>query len=836
MNRLVSYDWLKHYADLEDVSPEEFAKRISLSGPAVEKIFPADALLHKVVVGHVLEVKRHPNADKLKLAIVNVGTQHTAPVQIVCGGSNLRKDQWVAVALVGAYVKWHGEGEPVKLEPVELRGEKSEGMICAANEIGLADAFPHEEREILDLEEALRIGVLADSEDEHSKKRVFEHVMKPGTLLADLLGLSGDVIMDVEVTSNRVDAMGMVGFGREAAAILERDFLWEEPVLDSPRSKSRDSQLSVTVHDKDLCPRYMAARINGVKNGSSPWWMKKRLMAAGMNSINLLVDITNYVLLEYAQPLHVFDVARLRKKSESGKQEAEEVEIHVRLAQPQETVKALDGKDYALDDKTLVIADAEGPVAVAGIMGGERSGTYEDTTDIVFEAATFDSVSVRRTARRLNLYSDSQLRFEKGLSTEAPPIALARAIELTLELAGGELAGPVTDVCTHVYKPLSFSIASKEVSARIGVEIPEKKQVEILTSLGFGVKASKGVIAAQVPWWRDHDIEEAQDLVEEIARVYGYANIPAELPVGDAAPRGTDAELVWEDHIRTIAKGAGLTEVYSYSFVSDELYGKAGYDSSACLHVQNPLSEEFAFMRTSLLPSLLQVVAENQERYREQSLFEVANVYYRRGEAWTDLPDESLELGCAFLAGEGSFAKAKGFVEHLLYEFGIDNVIWERFAQVGFWHPGRTAQAFKDGKLLATVGEVSPHILANVKIEGRAAMIDCPLKAIFALSKGIKSFTAPSPYPESKRDLAVIVDTHVEYDDIARAIREADALVAAVEWFDTYAGKGIADGKKSVAMHLDFSSPDRTLTAEEVDGLLQRILLGLKEKFGAEMR
>lgn len=836
MNRLVSYDWLKHYVDLEDVSPEEFAKRISLSGPAVEKIFPADALLHKVVVGHVLEVKPHPNADKLKLAIVDVGTKHPAPVQIVCGGSNLRENQWVAVALVGAYVKWHGEGEPVKLEPVELRGEKSEGMICAANEIGLADAFSHEEREILDLEEAIRIGGLTDHQDKQSKKRAFENAMKPGMPLADLLGLSGDVIMDIEVTSNRVDAMGMVGFGREAAAILERDFLWKAPALDSSRPQSSDSQLSVTVHDKDLCPRYMAVRINGVKNGSSPWWMKKRLMAAGMNSINLLVDITNYVLLEYAQPLHVFDVDRLRKKSGSEKQEAEEVEIHIRLAQPRETMKALDGKDYSLDDKTLVIADALGPVAVAGIMGGERSGTYEETTDIVFEAATFDPVSVRRTARRLNLYSDSQLRFEKGLSTEAPPIALARAIELTLELAGGTVAGPVADVRACAYTPLLFSISSDEVNARIGVKIPEKKQREILKSLGFGVKAAKGIIRAEVPWWRDHDIEEAQDLVEEVARVYGYANIPAMLPVGEAAPRGTDAELLWEDRIRTLAKGAGLTEVYSYSFVSDELYRNAGYDSSACLHVQNPLSEEFAFMRTSLLPSLLQVVAENQERYREQCLFEVANVYYRRGEAWTDLPDESLELGCAFLVGEGSFSQAKGFVEHVLRELGIDDVIWERFTQAGFWHPGRTAQAFKDGKLLATIGEVSPHILANVKIEGRVAMVDCPLKEIFALSRGTKSFTAPSSYPESKRDLAVIVDAHVEYDDIARAIRETDALVTAVEWFDTYAGKGIADGKKSVAMHLDFSSSERTLTAEEVDGLLQKILLRLKEKFGAEMR
>lgn len=807
MNSLVSYDWLKHYVDLKGIKPEEFASRMSLSGPAVEKIIPMGRDLDKVVVGRIVEIKAHPNADKLRIAVTDIGH---SKLEIVCGGSNIKENQFVAVALVGARVRWHGEGDLVKLEPAEIRGVKSEGMICAANEIGLFDAFPHEERFILDLGEAIP-GI----------------DVAPGTPLADALGLMGDVTLDIEVTTNRVDAMGIIGLGREAAAILDRKFLWNEKTLKAPK---KGDKVKVTVHDKKLCPRYMAVRINGVTNGPSPWWMKKRLMAAGMNSISLLVDITNYVMLEYAQPLHVFDVKRLRFWEKQP-------EIHVRLARPGEKMKALGAKDYELDDQTLVIADAEGAVAIAGIKGGEGSGTYGDTTDIIFEAAAFDPVSIRRTARRLNLYSDSQLRFEKGLSVESPEYALARAVNLTLELAGGEIMGPVTDVRAGKYKAASYGITTEEVNKRIGLDIPAKRQVKILKDLGFRVSARGKTIKAEVPWWRDHDIESSQDLVEEIARAYGYANIPPVLPVGEPSNKRVAPEILWEDRIRTVAKGAGLTETYSYSFVSEDIYKKAGYDPSVCLHATNPLTEEFKFMRTSLLPSLLQIVAENQDRYKEQRLFEVQNVYYRKNGGWNDLPDEYLELGCAFLmSGSNGWKHAKGFVEHLFHEFGIEDISWSRVSTDTFWHPGRTVQAFKQGALIATIGEISPEILKRFKIDGRLAMIDCPLREVFKLAKDTKSYTPPPMFPESKRDLAIVIDRAVEYDDIARLIKGIDPMITGVEWFDTYAGKGLADGKKSVALHLVLSSSEKTLTSAEVDAVVEKISLGLREKFSAELR
>jgi phenylalanyl-tRNA synthetase beta chain len=807
MNTLVSYDWLKHYVDLKGVPVDEFARRVSLSGPGVEKIYPQGEALEKIVVGHVTKVEKHPNADKLKVAHVNVGGKH--PANIVCGGSNLKEDQWVVVALVGSRVRWHGEDDLVTLEPAEIRGVKSEGMICASNEIGLADAFPGAEREILDL--GLAIPDLKT---------------KAGTSIADLLGLADDAVMDIEVTSNRVDAMGMVGMAREASAILGKKMLWKPTTL----KKAKGSSVAVTVHDKKLCPRYMAVRLTGVKNGPSPWWLKRRLASAGLNSISALVDITNYVLLELAQPMHVFDVARL-------KQGAKGPEIHVRLARKGEKMKALDGKDYDLDDRSLIIADAEGPVAVAGVMGGERSGAYDDTTDIIFEAATFEPVSVRRTARRLNLYSDSQQRFEKGLSTEALPDALARAVELTLDICGGKVAGPVSDVRAAKYKPAEYSITIKEIDDRIGLKISQATQLKYLRDLGFKVSIKGGkTIHAVVPWWRDHDIESGQDLIEEIARIHGYGNITPVLPQG-SGNAWTAVEFQWEDKLKDVAKGAGLTETYSYSFVSDDVYKKASFDPSVCVHIQNPLSSDFTFMRTSLLPSMLQTITENQERYRSQRLFEISNVYFPTGKKWTDLSDERLEFAAAYLGGNDVFKQAKGFIEHAFVELGLGELSWKRLAEEGgFWHAGRSVQAFKDGMLVATVGEVSSAILRNFKIEGRVAMIESPLKEVFAKASTARRYVPTPAFPESKRDLAIVVDQRTEFDDVVRAIRRVDSLVTKAEWLSTYTGKGMKEGQKSVAIHLEFSASDRTLTAEEVDALLGKITLKLKEEFKAEIR
>jgi len=837
MNSLVSYDWLKEYVDLKKVTPDEFAKRMSLSGPAVEKIIPQGADLAKVVLGHVLSVKPHPNADKLRLATVDVGRgEVTSPVQIVCGGSNLKEDQWVAVALVGAKVRWHGEGDLIELTPAEIRGVKSEGMICAANEIGLFDAFPHAEREILDLGQALgwEVGApLAGARSHRSGRAGTRPAPTPGAPLADILGLSSDVVMDIEVTSNRVDAMGMVGMAREASAILNRPFTWKPAKLvgaGSPRLPvgrsgrgNRAPTLPVTVSAKKLCPRYMAVKIDGVTVGPSPWWLKRRLMSAGLNSINNIVDITNFVLLELAQPMHAFDAKMIEKN------------INVRLARKGEKIHALDGRTHELNDSMLVIADASKPVAIAGVIGGQATGIATNTTSIILEAATFDSVSIRRTARALNIQTDAQLRFEKGLSVQALPDALARAVELVLELAGGEVASSVADVKAGAYKTETFTISADEIAELIGVALPQREMVAILRRLGFKVSATGKKIKAVVPWWRDHDIEFARDLVEEVARVYGYANIPPVVPVG-LAPRPMQPELFWEDRVRDVLKGAGLTETYSYSFVSKELMEKAGYDPAVMLHLQNPLTSDLEIMRTTLLPSLLQAATDNRERENVLSLFEVANVYYPREERWKNLPDERTELGALFMGVSDPWKRAKGTIEHLLGECNVGTVSWRRLSTDTFWHPGRTVQAFLDGNLLATVGEISPKLVAAFKLDARVAMVDLDIRTLVRHASLAKRYVPISLFPPAKRDLSVVVDHRTEYDDLARTIQRVNPLISSIEWFDTYHGKGLSKDKKSVAMHLTFSSPDRTLESAEVDGLMEKIQLALSEAFNAEVR
>lgn len=808
MNILASYDWLKEYVDLGSMSAEDFAARVSLSGPGIERLYPQGLDLERVVLGQVLEVNPHPNADKLRIAVTDLGSKKAT---IVCGGSNLEVGQWVAVAQEGARVRWHGEGELIELKPAEIRGVKSEGMICAANEIGLFDAFSHAEREILDLGKALGWPVGAT-------RRV---APTPGTALADVLGLAGDTLMDIEVTTNRPDAFSLVGLAREASAILKRPMTWKPTQL--PKSKAKQ-KMDIKVEDKKLCGRYMGAFIHGVKVGPSPWWLKRRLLSAGIRPINNVVDITNFAMLELGQPMHAFDAEKL-----AG------MKLVVRKAKTGEKMAALDGKTYELDASMLVIADGERPQAVAGVMGAETSSVTGSTNAIVFEAATFDSVSVRRTARALNLYSDAQLRFEKGLSVQAPQYALARAIELCLELCGGEVSAQIFDARSAPYKPESFSITFAKINELIGVEVRPKECVDTLKRLGFKVSATRNALRATTPWWRDHDIEDGRDLVEEIARVFGYANLPAVFPAG-RTNRAPSRELKLEDQVRTIAKGAGLTETYTYSFVSQKMLERVGYDSKPLLRVQNPLSSDFEFMRTSLLPSLVDVVLENQDRARHQKLFEIQNVYYPKDKNWKELPNEQLELGAAFLGDANAWREAKGFVEQVLNDLGIVDVTWKRLVDDLFWHPGRTAQAWRGEHLLATVGELHPTLAVKAGIEGKLALVDMPIGELFHAATSTRAYQPISAFPQPKRDLAFIISRDIEVQQMVRVMRAADSMVRDVEWFDTYTGKGMDEDKKSVAFHLTVGAHDRTLESAEVDAVINRVKAAMAGAFDASVR
>ncbi len=812
MNFLASYNWLKEYVALKE-TPEAFAARVSLSGPGIERLYPQGEAFELIVLGRIVSVEPHPQADKLRVAIVDVGSQRgLATLRIVCGGSNLANDQRVAVALPGAKVRWHGTGDPVELALTDIRGVKSEGMICAANEIGLFDAFPHKEREILDLS-------LIPS-------------IPPGTPLARVLGYEKDVVMDVEVTTNRPDVMSMVGLAREASAILKRPFLWRPaalPKIEPSRLPLSGGGLMVRVANKKLCPRFMAIRIDGVRVGDSPWWLKRRLLSAGVRPISNIVDITNYVLLELGRPMHAFDAAKVAKG------------LVVRTARKGESLAALNGTTYDLNETMLVVADHERPLAIAGVMGGASSGVTLDTTSIIFESAMFDPVSVRRTSRTLNLFSDAQALFEKGLSFQSPPDGLARAVELCLELAGGTITSKVIDVKAGTYREKKFSITKEEIDRLIGVSLPIKKIQDTLERLGFKAKYQRSNIKGQrleamVPGWRDQDIESGRDLVEEVARVYGYANIPPIFPPAPQ-PQISAPALLWEDRLRAVSKGAGWTETYTYAFISNALATKAGYDPEKMIRLQNPLSVDFERLRTSLLPSLIQVLADNQERFHEQRLFEIANVFYPRHHQKPELPDEQMEFGGAVLRQDDlAFKEAKGLVERLLEECGLDNVDWKPLMQDLFWHPGRSAQAFRGETLLGTVGELHPLIAERFKLEGRCALIDLPLMNVFAHASGTKPYRPIPLFPEAKRDLAMVVASDIEVQTLERAMRTANPLLRSIAWFDTYRGEGVDPQKKSVAFHLTFGLADRTLETAEVDEALRVIKDTLRNTFRVELR
>lgn len=804
MNLLTSYAWLREYLPC-DLSPEAFAARISLSGPAVEKIIPRDANWDKILVGKITKVSPHPEADRLKVLSVDVG--QSSPLAIVCGGMNVAEGLFVPVALLGAKVRWHGEGELVTMELTKIRGVESQGMVCASDEIGLLEAFPKkEDREILDL------GLAGLDEKE----------LVPGRPLGEALGVSGDVVMDIEVTTNRPDAMCIAGLAREAGAILDLPYKELRPADIEPQAGAK--ALDVTVEDTTRCPRYTAVRIDGVTNGPSPWWMKQRLLSAGVRPISLLVDITNYVMLEMARPLHVFDADKVQ-----GPQ------IRIRSAKTGESIQALDGKTYQLEPGMLVIADGSAPVAVAGVMGGEASGVTSETTSIIFECAAFDPVVIRRTARALNLYSDSQSLFEKGLSTESPLIGLKRAVELCLQLAGGGVTSQVYDSQTSAYKSKEYSISLQQARSLIGVDLPTDEMVGTLERLGFQVRVEKGALQAVVPWWRDHDIEDGRDLVEEIARVHGYANLPSVFPAGISG-RPSDAILDLEDSCRTILQGAGATEVYSYAFVSADQLEKTGYVASEAFHLQNPLASEQEYMRVSLLPGMLQAVVENQERVSDQVYFEIANVFVSQGKA--TLPDERPMCLTILCGNDDVWKRAKGMAELMLERFGVRHVEWKPVVNDvrQQWHPGRSACVMVDGREIGRVGELHPEMAAAWKLNQRLGVCELDLALLQNFAHATLAYAPIPEFPASKRDLSIVVSKEVTVEQVTHVIKDVATLPAQVEWFDTYIGRGVETGQKSLAFHLTFQESTRTLSSEEVEKEMEKIMQGLQAGVAAEVR
>jgi len=806
---LISKQWLSEFVKLpKAVSDADVARAITLSTVEVEKFVDQASAMENMVVGLVKSAAQHPNADRLKVCQVDIGARVT---QIVCGGTNVVEGMKVAVALPGSRVRWHGEGELVELAKTKIRGEESEGMICAGAEIGI-EKSDEGEHEIMDLS-----GLDAPA----------------GTALAKALGRD-DVIFEIEHKSltNRPDLMGHYGMAREVAALFRAPLKRDEP----PAVKAgKGYSLSVKVEDSALCPRYMAVAMDGVVVASSPAWLRNRLLSCGVRSVSNVVDVTNYVLLELGQPMHAFDADRI-----SGN-------IVVRRAKKGETIPCLDDAAYELVEEDLLITDGKTtPIAVAGVMGGKDSAVTNATTRIVFESANFSPVSVRKTSSRLALRSESSARFEKSLDPKQCEAALNRAVELMRQLCpDARVVSTVVDAYPNPQKPVVVEMAASEIASRLGADIPDKDAVDILTRLGFAVKTGSKMLMVTVPSWRaTRDVSIREDLIEEVARIWGYDRISSTLPSFPIlAPAQDPVRLLARRLRHALAARFDATETYRYAFVSPETLRSLGLDVEAHLRLANPLAADRPYLVRSLFPNLLESVAVNQHAFSTVSLFEIDRVYLGDKKGDEDgqggkLPAQPYHLAAAYSAqgDEAPFAAARAMAVDLLSAEGFA-VSFEPVASAESWmHPGRSADMLVGGTRVGVVAEVSPEAASALGIDRRVSVLELDLSDLASRPRGLAAFAPIPQFPDAKRDLAFVVDDSVAYADIERTLRDASPLLVSVELFDVYRGKGVEEGKKSIAVHLVLRALDRTLASAEAETEVAKLVKVIETKFGGIIR
>jgi phenylalanyl-tRNA synthetase beta chain len=821
---LISKQWLNEFvATPKGLSDAELAQRITLSTVEVESVKNQATALEKIVVGVIKSVAAHPNADRLRVCQVDVGGRTT---QIVCGGSNVASGMKVAVALPGAMVKWHGEGELVEIKKTKLRGEDSEGMICSSNEIGLSQIEgDHEIRDLGDID------------------------AKVGTSLAAALGLD-DVIFDIEHKSltNRPDLMGHYGMAREVAALTKSKLKAYEP---KKITAGKGIDISVDVEDKGVCPRYMAVAMDGIIVGESPDWVQCRLEACGVRSINNVVDVTNYVMLELGQPMHAFDADVLGNK------------IVVRAAKPKEKITALDKKTYQLDSSMLLITDGQKPVAIAGVMGGEGSGVSDKTVRIVFESANFDPVSVRKTSTKLGLRSESSARFEKSLDPNLCELALKRAVELMMELSpGARVASKVVDAYSQPPKAMNVSLTPQLVNDRLGTNIPASDMADILERLGFSLKPSKPSTSLKpfsvtIPSWRaTKDVQIVEDVIEEIARVWGYERIAGILPTFEITPPPQDPVRSLVGCLRnTMSVGLGATEVYRYAFVAPDLLSTLGFDVNDHLKLANPLAEDRPYLVQSLVPNLFDTVEMNHRMFSVVSVFEIARVFFgsKKGDPAVApggamsgeedgqkgiLPVQPYHFGAAYSAqgNESPIIELRRQVEVALTAAGFVVEFVEMKASVGWMHPARAAEIHVDGKKYGILAEARSDVAEALGIDRRVAIAEMNLSALSALPRLPNLFIPIPQYPDAKRDLAFTVAERTSFAAIEKSIHDVSILLVEFDLFDVYRGKGVEEGQKSMAVHLTFRAADKTLETAQVDEEMNKIRRVLEKEFGAMMR
>ena len=894
---ILSRNWLNEFVDLKDITDKEFNDEMTLSGSKVETIERPDENLKNVVVGKILEMKRHENSDHMWVCQIDVG--QAEPVQIVTGAWNIHVGDYVPAALHGAHLPGG-----VKIEKGKLRGVESNGMLCSLKELGMTAEhdFPYavitpaallndyhpidpakpsipadikpgdkvygpvlcgrvEAVESVDGGYNVRVNdgtvtraaktvcsnlhegdlvayntksdTICTLEDLHAEQKEFPHCIadgifvlqeedaEPGLNMAHILGFD-DSIVEFEITPNRPDCLSVIGLAREASATFKRPLKLHTPEPHGCGGSIAEI-VDIDIEDGDLCPRYTARMVKNVKIAPSPRWMRERLRNSGVRPINNIVDITNYVMLEYGQPMHAFDFSCV----EGG-------HIIVRTAREGETIRTLDGNERKLTPNMLCICDEHKPVCVAGVMGGANSEIVGDTAMVLFESANFNGVSVRRTASALGMRTDASSRYEKGLDMMNTIKAVERACELVEMLGCGEVVDGVMDVVAKEKAPTVVKLEPDKINALLGTELSEDLMREILGSLGFILNGDD----IYVPSWRG-DVEHYSDIAEEVARFYGYNKIPCTLMRGETTRGGFSEQQRFDRAIGGAVRALGYDEIITYSFISPTYYDKIRMpkDSSLrnSLKILNPLGEDTSIMRTTILPSMLEIIARNHS-YRNKSarLYELGKIYLPREDGLADEP-KYLSLGAY---GDGvDFFSFKGSIETLLHELRITDVKYVACTDNDSYHPGRCAKVYAGETYLGVFGQIHPLVAANYGMDTEVYTAELSFDAMYEKRGDIPVYQPLPKFPAVTRDIAVVCDEAVTVGALEESIRRgAKGLLKDVSLFDIYRGPGVAIGKKSVAFNLVLRADDRSLTGEEADEDVQSILAALRADHNAVLR
>ena len=811
--------WIKDYVPELSCTPQEYSDRMTLSGTKVESFEELSKNLKDIVIGRVLSVEKHPDADKLTVCQVDVGEKI---VQIVTGAPNIKVGEsgmLVPVVLSGGKVAGGHDGGPlpengIMIKAGKLRGVESDGMMCSIEELGSDKNY---------YRDAPESGIYIFGED-----IIKEYGLKPGDDAIKALGMD-DVVFDYEITSNRVDCYSVIGIAREAAATFNKKFVMPN-IKSSGNSEDAHDYIKVTVEDPDLCPRYIARVVKNIKFAPSPEWLQKRLRNSGIRPINNLVDITNFVMEEFGQPMHAYDYDDL-----SGH------EIVVKCAKEGDLFTTLDGQERKLDGRTLMINDAEKPVGIAGIMGGQNSMITDQVHTVLFEAANFNGVNIRRSAQKIGMRTDASSIFEKGLDPANAELAINRACELVEELGCGEVVGGMVDVYAGAEAEKRISFEPERINALLGLEVPEDEMKAIFRKLELGFDEEKNEVI--VPTFR-RDLECTADLAEEVLRFYGYDKIEDTLPVGESTNGRYPFKILVDQAVREVAEFSGFSHAFTYAFESPKAFDKLMIPKDSELRkaivISNPLGEDFSIMRTQTLNAMLTALSLNyNRRNKDVMLYDMANIYIAKELPLKDLPDEREQLTLGGYGDYVDFYVMKGVVEEVFERLGLGKKIhYEKQCDRPYLHPGRRADIVYDGKVFGFLGEVHPEVSETYGfkpgVRVYTAVLDMPM--LTELASFDRIYENIIKYPANTRDISMLVPKELPVGSLEDVIeKKGGHMLDEYHLFDIYEGEQVAEGLKSVAYSLSFRAKDRTLTNEEVDEVMEKILEGLKE-LGAELR